>query len=123
MMLSADEVIKSDAEIAEDEAKSADDPPATDPEMEKIAMTLNVEQMKGQNAMELALLGRETDLIKLAAVSNQSLEELRAQSDTALAELYAKLDDKQKDRDSKERIFASESAMTERVGKGGGGYL
>jgi len=105
MMVPADEVIKTDAEIKEEEAKRADEPPPPDPEMEKITASLNLERMKGENAMMLAGFDRETALIKLAAESNQSLEELRQQSDSAMQELMAKIQ-------SDERKMAVEAAVT-----------
>ena len=123
MMIPAEEVIKTDAEIAEDEAKAADKPPPPDPEMEKITASLNLEQMRGESAMQLEGMKRETRLIELAAKSNLSLQELREQSNQALSELFATLEDKQKDRDSKERMMAAEAAVTAREGPGGGGHF
>ncbi len=123
MMVPADEVILTDAEIAEDEAKEADKPPKVDPEMEKITASLNLERMKGENAMLLAGFDRETELIKLAAASNQDLEILRQSSDASLLELMKKLQLQAAEIRSSERKLAVEAALTPPDTKGGGGTL
>lgn len=123
MMVPADEVIKSDAEIKEQEAKLAEQPPPPDPEMEKIAMSMNLEQMKGQNAMMLAGFDRETKLIELATRSNQDLEVLRRQSDDAMRAMIPKMQIEDAKIASGERKLAAEAAITEKLGKGGGGYF
>ncbi len=112
MLIPADEVIKSTAEIKADAAKAAKEPPAPNPEMEKIAATMNVEKLKGETAIELAMIGRETQLIKLAAEQNWSQEELKAM-----------MESKQAERDSKERVIAVEAAMAIKTGEGGGGSI
>ena len=114
MMVPADEVILTDAEIKEKEAKEADLPLPVDPEMEKITASLNLERMKGENAMLLAGFDRETKLIQLAATSNQSLEELRESSDASLLELMAKLQQQAAEIRSKERMMQVEAAVTAR---------
>ena len=112
MLIPADEVIKSAAEVAEDEAKAAEKPRAPDPEMEKITASLNLEQMRGQSALALEGMRRETALIKLASTQNVDLEKLRAM-----------LQDHREDRDSKERALAVEAAMAVKLGEGGGGSI
>ena len=112
MMVPADEVIYTDAEIKEAEAATANDPEPVDPEMEKITATLNLQQLKHDGDMELEGMKRETALIKLAGENNMDLEKLRGM-----------LWDKKQDRESKERMMAAEAAVTERVGKGGGGHF
>ena len=117
LIIPADEVLKSAAEIKRDLAEAAKQPPPPDPEMEKIAASLNLEQMKGQTAMMLEEMRRETALIQLAGQANLKLEELKAM-----------LNDKQLDRDSKERMMAAEAAIELRQAehgeqKGSGGYF
>ena len=114
LMLPADEIIKSDTEIRDDEAKAARQPPPPDPEMEKIAAQLNLEKMRGKNATDLEYLRRETALIELAQSSNMKLEELRQ-----------KLADSREERASKERILAAEVAVQQQQPNkpGGGGYV
>ena len=123
MMIPQDEVIKSDTEISADDAKIAEQPPPPDPEMEKISASLNLQQLKNEGAMQEGLLDRETQLIALAQLQNLDLEKLRAASDEAMTAMYAKYEDRQKDRDSKERIFAAEAAISAKEGASGGGYL
>ena len=112
MLIPADEVIKSVAEIAADEAKAAASPPVPDPEMEKIVATLNLETLRGKNALDLEGMRRETALIKLASTSNMDLEKLQAM-----------LQDHREDRDTRERMMAVEAAVSEKIGKGGGGHF
>lgn len=112
LMIPPDDVVKTDDEIAEDAAKAAGEPPTPEPEMEKIAASMNLEQMRGDNALQLEGMKRETALIQLAASHNMELEKLKAM-------LY----DKQQDRDSDERKLAAEAAVTERSGPSGGGYF
>lgn len=119
MMVPADEAVKSDDEIANDEAKEAAAPPPPNPEMEKIVMQGNLETQRGRNALELEGMKRETALIVLAGKNNMTLDELKA-----------KLQDSREERASKERIFASEAAIelqqdkTEgKDKKGSGGYI
>ena len=112
MLIPADEIIKSTAEIAADEAKAAKEPPPPNPEMEKITATLNLEVLKGENALTLEGMRRETALIKLAAEQNWSQ-----------AELQAMMASKQAERDSKERTIAVEAAMAVKLGEGGGGSI
>ena len=123
MMVAPDEVIMTDAEIKADDAKRANDPPPPDPEMEKIAMQMNLAQMENQTKMMLAGFDRETALIKLAAESNQSLEVLRQQSDLAMAKVSADVQIKKAEIASSERKMAAEAAVSEKIGKGGGGHF
>jgi hypothetical protein len=112
MMIPADEVVKTDDEVADDEAEEASKPPMPNPEMEKIAAQLNLEQLRGENAMNLEGMRRETALIQLAQTSNMGLEKLRAM-----------LEDKREDRASKERVMAAEAAVSAKHGPSGGGYF
>ena len=112
MMISADDIIKTNEEVAQDDADAAKAPPRPDPEMEKIAASLNLETLKGENAMQLEGMRRETALIELAQTNNMELEKLKAM-----------LFDKQQDRASGERKMAAEAAVSERIGKGGGGHF
>ncbi len=117
MMIPADELIKSDQDIKEDEVKASKQPPPPDPEMEKIAMQLNLEKMRGQNALELEYVRRDTAMMTLAAQGNMKLEDIKAM-----------LAGKKMDLDSKERIFASEVAVEQKLAQqgnteGSGGYV
>lgn len=103
MMIPADELIKSDQEIKQDEVNAAKQPPPPDPEMEKIAMQANIEQMRLKSAMELAYLHRDTEMMKLAAQQNMSLEQIHAGLEKVRMAL-----------DSSERKFAAEAAIEAR---------
>ena len=112
MMLPADELLKSEEEIASDAAAAAEQPPEPNPEIMKLEMQANLSEKETQAKFQLAEYNRETEMMKLAAGMNIKIEELRARLGEAKAT-----------RASKERIFASEAAMTQRVGPSGGGYL
>ncbi|KKL63079.1 hypothetical protein LCGC14_2178660, partial [marine sediment metagenome] len=130
MSLPANEIVKSNDEVAQDEAEAAkaDKPP--DPEVMKIEAQLNMKQMdlEGRRMdingkLQLADMQRETELIKLAGQQNMKLDELEAMLNEGRENRASKEREGGADRDSKERIFASEAAVSERIGKGGGGYL
>lgn len=117
MMIPADELIKTDQEIKQDEVEAASQPPPPDPEMEKIAMQMNIEQMRAKSAMEMAYIQRDTEMMKLAAQQNMSLEQVHAGLQKVRMEL-----------DSKERTFAVEAALEQRnvaagIAKPSGGSL
>lgn len=121
MMIPADELVMTDEELAEAAAKSAQQPPQPDPAIIKIEADMNLAQMKMDHEKDIALIHRETELIKLAQNGNLKLEELRAM-----------LAAKQMDTDSKERLFVAEAAIEEssalnqtqrRMNKGSGGYF
>lgn len=112
MMIPADELIKSDDDLAAEAAAAADQPPEANPVIMELEAKMNLAEMERQTKLELAHVNRETEMMKLAAVHNIKLEDLRSR----LAEGTA-------NRASKERIMAAESAVTQRVGSGGGGYF
>lgn len=110
MMIPADEIVKSDDEVARDEAKAANAPPPPNPEMEKIAMTGNIERERGKTQLEIEGMRRETALIILAGKGNMTLDTLKAR----LLETREKIA-------SSERMMAVETAVTEKIGPSGGG--
>lgn len=117
MMIPADEVLKTDEELAEEAAAAAEQPPQPDPEILKIEAQMNLAQMDGELKMQLAHIERETVMMKLAAEHNMKLEDLRAM-----------LEGKRMDVASKERIFAAEAAIEERLAArgqagGSGGFI
>jgi len=112
MMIPANDLVKTNEEIAQDEAKAAKSPPQPDLEMIKLETAMNAKQMEWDGRIALANLNRETELIKLAGVNNMKLDELRA-----------KLDDAREERGSKERMIATEAAVTQQQGPSGGGYF
>lgn len=98
--LPADELIKSDTEIEQDEAAAANKPPPPNPEMEKLVVQANIAKDSDQTKRDVAYINRETQLMIWAAKGNMTLDQLRT-------ELQIAYDDRQ----SKERIFASEAAI------------
>jgi hypothetical protein len=104
LLISTNELIKSDTEIAEDEAEEAGRPGPPNPEMAKIAAQMNLEKMRGENALDVEKVRRETQMMELAQQSNVSLDKIQAM-------LQAKREEHQ----SKERIQAVEAAVEQRT--------
>ncbi len=103
MMIPADELIKSDQDIREDEVKASKQPPPPDPEMEKIAMQLNIEKMRNKSVLEVEYVRRDTKMMELAQSSNMTLEQINAELQKVRMTL-----------DSGERKFAAEAALEQR---------
>lgn len=101
MMISADELIKSNDDLADEAARAASQPPQPQPEIMKIEAQMNLARMEAQNRMEVALIERETKLMELAARGNMTLEQLRE-----------KLEETRMKIDSDERKMAAEAALT-----------
>lgn len=91
--------------------------------LEAAKITAQSRQVDNQTQLQIADIHRETELIKLAEMRNMSVEDLRT-----------KLAMKKMDNDSKERIFAAETAVQaeqakearaagDPTPKGGGGYV
>lgn len=117
MMIPADELVMTDEELAEAAAKSAQAPPQPDPAILKIEADMNLAQMKMDHEKDIALIHRETELIKLAQAGNLKLEELRAM-----------LAAKQMDTNSKEKLFLAEATIEQDLAmrgqsQGSGGYI
>ncbi len=115
-MLSPDDIVMTDAEIkaAQAELEKAGE---QDPEILKLEMQLNIAQIEAEVRLQVANLERETKLMTLAETNNMTV-----------AKLQVLLGVKQIETDSKERIFASEAAMEERLAAkgvtgGSGGFL
>jgi len=123
MMIPADDIVKTDEEVAQDKAKAAKAEKPPDIELLKVEGQMNLKQMEIDGKLELAELERETALIKLAGESNTKLDVLYATLEDAREDRRARMEGQQAERDSKERIMAAEAAVTQREGKGGGGYF
>jgi len=111
MMLPADEVVLTDEEIEQQQAQQQD-ARGQDPDVIRATAQLNAAQLKAETDLELAHVQRETALMELAAQHNIELDRLRAM-----------LGAKEAERQSKERLFAAEAAITERTAASGGGWL
>lgn len=118
MMLPADEVVKTDTEIAEDEARAREQPQPPDPNVLNAEAHLEAARLQAESRERVALINRETAAMNLAAQGNIKLEELQA--------MFA---DHEAERAHKERQLAVEVAVEERQArrgndqKGSGGYI
>ena len=109
MMLSADEVVKTDDEIAKDmallEKQGQTSPDAINAQIETAKLTEQRQAaiMEAQTKIDLAMIERETAMMVLAGKMNLNLDNLRAQ----LSKIR-----------SDERLFAGEAALKQRLGSG-----
>jgi hypothetical protein len=110
MMIPSDEVVISDEAYAQAQANAAQNPAPPDPKIVEIEARMNLVMQEFENNRQIAEYNRETELMKMAATMNVSLEKLKAT-----------LMDNQRERESKERQFAAEAALTRQVGPSGGG--
>jgi hypothetical protein len=109
-MLPADEIVKTDEELeaeAEAMAKAQAEGGAPDPEMAKLQLQMQIAQMDADTRLQVAQINRDAQMMQLAEQRNMQIEDLRA-----------KLDIKDKDIGSKERVFAAEAALRQQTGAG-----
>lgn len=108
-MLSADELIKTDDEIAKDQQaqqqaqQEGQQDPRAEIEMKKIEAAMQKAQLDAQTKIQVAQINRETELAKLAAAQNLTVEQMRS-----------KLQMQAADQEHKERIFAAEVGFKDR---------
>jgi len=114
MMVAADEVWKTDAEIEKEKEAAAQQPPPKSPEEVELEGKLRLQAEDNDFRMSALAVERETALIKLAHEHNMELDQLRA-----------RLEQTRVQSDSKERIFAAEAALERSTpgNKGSGGYI
>lgn len=118
LMVSADEVLKTDEELQDEASRQQEQPEQPSPDLIKSQTQLQLAELDAATKREVAQFNRETELIKLAEQRNMQLEDLRA-----------KLEIKSMDHRSKERIFAAEAAVEQRRDvtapnrPGSGGFL
>lgn len=120
MMIPADELIKSDEDLRQDQVAAAEQPPQPEPEIMKLENEMNLAEMERKTKLELAKIERETAMMRLAAEHNMKLDELRS-----------RLEQGRSEQQSKERMFAAEAAVEERMAarqpqqpaQGSGGYF
>lgn len=98
-----DTIVKTDDEIAEDERKVAEQPPAPDPEAAKLQLQREIAEQDNATKRYVAEVERDTQMFRLAAEQNMQVEELRA--------MLAK---EQLNVASKERVQAAETAFKDR---------
>lgn len=109
MMISPDDIIKTDDEL---KAEAAKQPPQQDPEVMKLELQKAIAGAKNDTDLQIARLQNETERIKYASQNNLKLEQLRTLLTT-----------KQMDIDSSERKLATEIAVeaTRPTDEGSGG--
>ncbi len=116
LMLSPNEIVMTDDEIkaaAQAEAEKGEQ----DPEVLKLQMQLQIAELEGRDKLQVADMERTTKLITLAETKNMTLDKLNVMLGIEQLKL-----------DSKERIFAAEAAVEERMAAAGatggsGGFL
>ena len=116
LMLSPNDLVMTDDEIKAAQQAEAEKG-EQDPEMLKLQMQRDIAQMEGGVRLKVAEIERQVKLMTLAEQNNMTV-----------AKLNTMLGIKQIETDSKERLFASEAAMEERMAAAGatggsGGFL
>ena len=99
-MIAANEIIKTDDELRKEEELAAQNPPPEDPAVTMKRMELEDKQLERQHQKELAAIQRDTEMVRLSAQTNVTLDKIRAQ-----------LQDSREERASSERKFAAEVAV------------
>jgi hypothetical protein len=115
-MLSPNDFVMTDDEFKAAQQKQAESG-EQDPETLKLEMQLQIAQLEADMRLKVAQIERETKMMTLAENNNMTV-----------AKLQVMLGIKQIETDSKERIFASEAAVEERMAAAGatggsGGFL
>jgi hypothetical protein len=110
-MISADEIVMTDDEIAQaqqaqqqaQQQNQGQDDPRAAIEMKKIEAAMQKAQLDADTKIQVAQINRETELAKLAAAQNLTVEQMRS-----------KLQMQAADQEHKERIFAAEVGFKDR---------
>lgn len=121
-MLPANEIVKTDEELAQ-EAAAAAGAPAPDLEIMKLENEMNIADMEVQSRERIAMIERETALIKMAENGNMEMDKLMALLADKDRERQTRAEIERSKINSKERIFTAEAAMTPAGAPAGGGYL
>lgn len=111
-MIPADEVMLTDDEIDAIFMQTQQQEGADDPERMKLDAQIAIEELKAGNALKLAQIERDTQMMKLAETMNMGLDKIESDL-IKLRETF----------DHKERIVAAEAAMAERTGQHAGGSI
>ena len=124
MMIPGDDVLKTEDDIAEEEAAEAENQPP-DPELIKLQLTGELEQMKADGALQIAQLNHEAALMKLASDEQVKLEDIAARLAAIRESSAARLEGIRMQTASKERTFAAEAAVEAATppGQGSGGFI
>ena len=132
MMIAADDVLKTEDEIAEEAADEAQSG-APDPEIIKLTLQQNIARSNAEVSMaeielkrELAMIDRETQILKLASDREMKIEDVAARLQAIREQSATRLAAAREQGASKERIMAAEIAVeaTRPPGvAGSGGYI
>jgi hypothetical protein len=101
--LPADDIVKTDDEIAQEQAEQAQHQQQDDPEMQKLQTQLQIAKMRGDFAVQVARENRITEMMKVAQLHNMKLDEIQAMF------AVARMED-----ETEQRIFAADVAVTDR---------
>jgi hypothetical protein len=115
-MLSPNDIVMTDEEIKAAQKEQAE-AGEQDPEVLKLQMQLQIAELEGRDKLQVADMERQTKMITLAETKNMTLDKLNVMLGIEQLKL-----------DSKERIFAAEAAVEQRMAAAGstggsGGYL
>jgi hypothetical protein len=114
MMISADDVVKTDEELRSEAEAAAQAPPEPDPATIRAQMQIEAARIEADTRLQVAQMSRDTEMMKLAQTMNMNIEKLR----TMLQIEGIKTQ-------SSERKMAAEIAVESRNagGPGSGGYV
>ena len=131
-LIPADEIVLTDKEIEkimaqaaeaqqQEDAQGQGDGDPMDAEIKRAE--LEFKQQELQVKVELANMDRETK-IRLAEIHRDTtMMQMAERLNMTMEQLQAKLQDSREEREARERKFATEVAVTERMGPSGGGYF
>ncbi len=116
LMMSPNDIVMTDDEIKAEQQKQ-DEAGEQDPEMLKLQMQTQIAEMESSMRLQVAQIEQQTKLMSLAETNNMTV-----------AKLQVMLGIKQMETDSKERVFAAEAAVEQRMAAegatgGSGGFL
>jgi hypothetical protein len=122
MMVPADEVVKDDEQIAQEQKQQAEQTPPEVQEEQAKRQNLELEwqyrlqeqQIKAQTDLQTAQIERETKLMTLAEQMNMERDKLEAMLAESAQKVQAELAKTREKHDSSERIFAAEAAVEAR---------
>lgn len=123
LQLSSNDLIKSDDEISQDRAEAAQNPPPIDIEAMKIEAEMNDRERQREHDMTVAQMKLDAEMLALAQQGNVKLEEIANTLQNAREQRLSAEQEARRERESKERIVATEAAVAKQQGVSSGGYV
>ena len=131
MMIASDEVLRTLPELQqiEEQERQAQEEAPPPPELLKIQADSEGKQAEIQARLEIAMMERETEMIRLSVQQGISLKEIEARLQGGREQLSAKLQERREQVQSDERKMAAEAAIDGRKADAGldtggsGGYF